>query len=305
MEMVESLGRPLVLFNPVANRGHVRRYRDALRQRVEAEQGEYIETTRQGEARERCLQAAREGRPVVVIGGDGTVHEAVNGLLAGDRRVPLGIVGAGSGNDFAWNTLKLPRDPLDALEHALHGRLLSVDAGIVNECYFANAFSVGLDADIAAAVGSLKKLPLMSGERLYYTAALRQLLFGYQRCPWLTCELDGINPRPEKGESRYVLMAVSNGPTYGAGFRINPNAEPSDGLLDICLIDYTPLLHALQLLPRVQRGEHTNLPIVHFYRARTVTIESRQPLSVQIDGEPSRASRFEARVLPAALLLRV
>ena len=96
---------------------------------------------------------------MIVVGGDGSVHEVVNGLLTSGRRVPLGIVAAGSGNDFAWNTLCLPRDPAQALERAFAGELVDVDAGRVNGRYFANAFSVGLDADIAVAAQRLKRWP--------------------------------------------------------------------------------------------------------------------------------------------------
>ena len=305
METVKSFGQPLIILNPAANRGHMQHYRAVIRSRVEQEQGEYVETACQGEAKERAMQAAHLGRPVVVVGGDGTVHEAVNGILASGRHVPLGIVGAGSGNDFAWNALKLPHEPTEALERALHGRLTAVDAGIVNGCYFANAFSVGLDADIGAAATALKKYPLMSGERLYYTASLRQLLFGYQHCPWLACTVDGVNILAEQTERHCVLLAVSNGPTYGAGFRINPSADYTDGLFDICQIDYVPLVRALQLLPRVQRGEHTHLPMVHFHRGSSVMIESREALHIQMDGEISRATRFEGHMLPGALLVRV
>lgn len=305
MEAVESFGQPLVILNPAANRGHMQLYRAVIRPHVEQEQGEYVETMHQGEAKERAAQAAYAGRPVIVVGGDGTVHEAINGILASGRRVPLGIVGAGSGNDFAWNTLKLPREPVEALKRALHGRLIAVDAGIVNGYYFANAFSVGLDADIAAAATALKKYPLMSGGRLYYTASLRQLLFGYHRCPWLSCVVDGVNVFSGETERHCVLLAVSNGSTYGAGFRINPSADCTDGLFDICLIDYIPLVRALQLLPIVQRGEHTHLPMVHFHRGSSIMIESREPLYIQMDGEIGQATRFESHILPGALLVRV
>ena len=100
-------------------------------------------------------------------------------------------------------------------------------------------------------------------------------------------------------------MAVTNGPTYGAGFRINPTADYSDGLFDICTITYTPLPRALRLLPKVQRGEHASLPEVTFYRARTVHIESRRTVNIQMDGETTSATSFDAKILPKALLVRV
>ena len=305
MDATQFSGQPLVILNPTANRGNMGDHRALVRQRAEREGAEYVETRLQGEAKERALQAAGENRPIIIVGGDGSVHEVVNGILAAGRRVPLGIVGAGSGNDFAWNTLKLPRDPAQAIERAFSGEMVEVDAGKVNGRYFANSCSIGLDADIAVAAGVLKKYPLMSGQRLYYASTLKQLLFGYGRCPWLRIELDGAEQAGGAAERHYVLVAVTNGPTYGAGFRINPNANHSDGLFDVCTIDYRPLLRALRMLPIVQKGEHEGLPEVTFYRARSLSIESRSPVNVQMDGETTCTTGYQIEILPGALLVRV
>lgn len=306
MESSPTSGNPLVILNPTANRGNMGQHRALLRSRLEQEpQAEYVETTRRGEAEERAMHAAKEGRPIIVVGGDGSVHEVVNGMLSAGRRVPLGIVAAGSGNDYAWHTLKLPRDPAAAIERAFTGQLVDSDAGIVNGRFFANSFSVGLDADIAVAANWMKKIPLMSGERLYYSTTIKQLLFGYQRCPWLKLSLDESAQAAQVTSRRYVLIAVTNGPTYGAGFRINPTASYSDGLLDVCTIDYTPLLRALKLLPLVQKGEHAGLPEVTFFRAKSVRITSQKPVNMQVDGETTCSTTYEAKILPAALWVRV
>jgi diacylglycerol kinase (ATP) len=301
-ELSLSIGSPLVLFNPAANRGRIHHLRELVRRRAAEEGASYIETTRSGHAEELARQAANEGRAVIVVGGDGSVHEVVNGLLASGRRVPLGIVAAGSGNDFAWNTLCLPHDPAQALERAFAGTLLDVDAGRVNGRYFANAFSVGLDADIAVAAQSLKRWPLMSGSRLYYAASLKQLLFGYQRCPRLAFKLDDCEWMET---SRYVLLAVSNGPTYGGGFRINPTADYTDGWFHICTVRHVPLARALQLLPVVQKGEHASVAEVHFFQAKKVQIESLLPVNIQMDGETSCAQSYQAEILAGALQVRV
>jgi len=311
METSVSVSNPIVILNPTANRGNMNFHRTLIRNRLSGEQGtqlpEYVETTRAGEAQERAMLAAKEGRSVIIVGGDGSLHEAVNGILSSGRRVSLGVIPAGSGNDYAWNTLNLPRDPVAAVERAFNGQLIDSDAGIVNGRYFANSFSVGLDADIAVTARWLKKYPLMSGERLYYTSTVRQLLFGYNKCPWLTFELDADTAQAQqnKTQTRYVLMAVTNGPTYGAGFRINPTADHTDGLFDVCTINYTPLLRALRLLPVVQKGEHSDLPEVTFYRSKTVHIESRFPVNIQMDGETTSAASFDAKILPGALWVRV
>ncbi|MEO7020942.1 MAG: diacylglycerol kinase family protein [Ktedonobacteraceae bacterium] len=297
-----TTGNPVVILNPAANRGNMRQYRELARRKAVQERAEYIETTRSGEATERANQAASEGRPVIIVGGDGSVHEAVNGLLASGQRVPLGIVPAGSGNDFAWNTLKLPHDPAAAFERAFHGTLQGVDAGRVNDYYFANAFSVGLDADIAVAAQRLKRWPLMSGAHLYYSATLKQLFFGYQRCPRLSFKFDD---GAWTEMSRYVLLAVNNGPTYGAGFRINPTANHTDGLFNVCTIDYMPLLRALKLLPIVKKGEHIGIPEVHFFQAKKVQIASQTQVHMQMDGETTKARTYQSEILPSALQVRV
>jgi diacylglycerol kinase (ATP) len=297
-------GDPLVILNPAANRGKIDLYRAVIHSRLAQEKADYVETSRPGEGQELAMNAAKNGRPIIVVGGDGTINEAVNGILLAGRRVPLGIVAAGSGNDFACNTLKLPSDPAMAIEYAFSGRLVEVDAGKINGKYFANAFGVGLDADIATAVDAMKTIPLMSGARLYYAAILRQLLFGYHRCPWLTFYLDD-NAQQPRAEKRYVLIAVSNGPAYGAGFQINPTADYRDGLFDICTINYTPLLRALKVLPIVKKGQHAGLPEITFYRARRVHIESRVPVRMQMDGETTSATSFDAEIVPGALSIRV
>ncbi len=295
---------PLVILNPAANRGKMERYRALVRHRVEREGAEYVETSRPGDAKKYAQGAAQAGRSVIVVGGDGSLNEVVNGILQAGRRVPLGIIAAGSGNDFAWYTLRLPREPQAAIERAFCGQVVPADAGFVNGYYFANSFSVGIDADIAVAAGQLKSVPFLSGTRLYYASIMRQLLFAYHRCPWLKICFDEVQ-QADPVEKRYVLMAVTNGPTYGAGFRIAPQADHTDGYFDVCTIDYAPLVRALKLLPIAKKGEHGDLPEVRFYRARTVRVESKCTINMQVDGETYQAAHFRAEIMPGALLVRV
>jgi len=306
MDTLPFFGKPLVILNPAANRGKMDKYRTLVLARAKREQARYVETARQGDAKELAMTAAKEGCPVIIVGGDGSVHEVVNGILSSESRVPLGIVGAGSGNDFAWNTLKIPRDPAQSIEKAFNGQLIEVDAGIVNGIYFANSFSIGLDADIAVSADRMKNIPFMSGARLYYTATIKELLLGYGKCPWLSFQLhSGDGSITQVQSKRFVLIAVTNGPTYGAGFRINPRANHTDGLFDVCTINYAPLLRALKLLPVVKKGEHLGLPEVTCYLAKSVSIESQQCVNVQMDGETSSSKSFSVENLPSALLLRV
>src|SRR5262245_56517358 len=86
---------PLIILNPTANRGKIDQYRTLIRNRLADEKADYVETSEKGEGQELAFNAAKDGRPLVVVGGDGTINEVVNGILLAGRRVPLGIVAAG------------------------------------------------------------------------------------------------------------------------------------------------------------------------------------------------------------------
>jgi diacylglycerol kinase (ATP) len=304
MQPLSSAAPPLVLLNPAANRGRMEAWRQVIRPRAEAEGAEYYETRQRGDARDRARAAAATGRAVVIVGGDGSINEVVNGLLAVEPRVPLGIVPAGSGNDFACNTLGLPRDVAHAFEIALHGTPVAVDAGRANERYFANSFSVGIDADVALAAEGLKRYPFMRGSTLYYASSLQRLFFGYRRCPWLRIALDG-QPLAEDQPVRHVILAITNGPTYGGGFRVNPTANHTDGQFDICSVRHMPRMRALNLLPRMQKGQHPGEPEVTFYHAQMVRILCPDGVNAQMDGETLRAADYTVQIVPQGLLVRV
>jgi len=303
METPASSTRILVILNPTANRGKIAAHRAAVKRGLEGVDAEYVETRQRGDAGKFARVAAEQGRPIVIVGGDGSINEVASGILSVGVPVALGIVPAGSGNDFAWNTLHLPRDLAAAVAIALHGTPIAVDAGTVNGRYFVNSFSVGLDGDIAAVAERMKRYPFMQGAVLYYASTLRQLFFGYGRCPWLAIQFDGEPATPEM--RRFVLAAVMNGPTYGAGFRIVPDADNAGGSFEICTVRHMPLPRALRLLPVVKKGEHTHEPEVTFFKARSVHIESRKPVNAQMDGETMQATTYDAQILPGALRVRV
>ncbi|HKS69006.1 MAG TPA: diacylglycerol kinase family protein, partial [Ktedonobacterales bacterium] len=211
---------PLLILNPNSASGRSPPLRRLVERTAREGRAELALTKAPGDAEALARQAALAGRDVIAVGGDGTVHEIANGLLsAGDgaARVALGIVPAGNGNDYAYQTLGLPRDPERALEIALGAVPVAMDAGIVNGRYFVNSLGVGIDANIAAAAERLKHVPLLRGQALYYAASLSELIFHYDRCPRLALAADGEPP----SSRAYALAAVSLGPTYGGGFQIN------------------------------------------------------------------------------------
>lgn len=292
---------PVVMLNPMGGYGRAKRLRPSIERALRGGRGELCLTAAPRDAVRIAREAAQSGRDVVIVGGDGTIAEAAEGILTSGRRVTLSIVPAGTGNDYAYETLRLPHAPLAALEQALHGTPTAMDVGIVNERYFLNALGVGIDANIAHTAERLKRMPFLRGQTLYWTATLNELLLHYDRCPELTVSYDGQAPSARRS---FALAAVSIGPTYGGGFRINPNADPCDGYFDLCTIWKPPLGRALRLLPKVEKGLHFGEPEVTHTRVQHIVLEAAKPIHAQLDGEVISGTRFEARILPGALLVR-
>jgi diacylglycerol kinase (ATP) len=291
---------PVVILNPAGNRGRGHRLRRPLERALAHGRGELVITHSVQQAEAVVAEAAAAGRSIVAVGGDGTVAVIGNALMAAGAPVPLGIVPGGSGNDYAYETLHLPHDPLQAIELALSGEPLAMDVGRVNGRYFFNSLGVGIDANIAAAAEDLKRIPFLRGQALYWASSLRELIFHYDRCPELSVVLDG---QPDEGRV-YAVVAVNIGPTAGGGFHINPGADPRDGYFDVCVIRKPPQLRALRLLPMIEKGTHVDQPEVKRARVRTVAMTSAKPVYAHLDGEVITAASFDATILPGALWVR-
>jgi diacylglycerol kinase (ATP) len=171
-----------------------------------------------------------------------------------------------------------------------------MDVGVTNGTYFANSMAVGLDARVTAKAVELKVRTGWSGLPLYMRALFYVLFRQFYSHPVRLRMDDG-----EAVEYDMLLIAMTNGPTYGGGFHITPKAVGNDGLLDVCLIDRLSLPGALWRLPFVVMGRHQGMRPVHMSRRTAVTIESEHPLEGQIDGEIMLETRYEVRVLPAEI----
>lgn len=303
---------PIVILNPMAAYGRTRRLRALIERALVGRDAELQQTTAPGDGERLAYAAAQAGRDVVVVGGDGTIAEAAAGIhratrdaahgLSGAPQVTLGIVPAGTGNDYAYGALHLPHLPLQALEVALTGPRRQVDLGEVNGYIFVNYVGVGIDANVAHRAERLKRMPLMRGKTLYWAASLTELLLHYDRCPRVTVCADGT----AASERRPVALATASlGPTYGGGFRINPDADLADGALDLCTIWKPPLRRALGLLPLIERGAHIGAAEVTIARVRSVVLEAEAPVYAHHDGELLTTARLDIRILPGALWVRV
>lgn len=300
--MSDESQRPLIILNAGANRGRTSSLAATLAGlcRELGSAAEVVTTGSVSESRLLVQAAAGQGRgPIIACGGDGTIHAVAGALLDCGSPVPLGIIAAGSGNDYAHHALGLPSDVRAALRVALYGRPQPVDAARLNDGWLINAFGAGLDANVAWDVRDTVEAgrTRLRGEMLYTASALKQVLRYYRDLPLLTITLDGRR-YPAR---RMLLAAVMLGPTAGGGYRFAPAADPSDGWLDVLLARRMPQAKALLALPLARVGRHGGLREVEIVRARRVTIHSPALVRAHMDGELIQARRFQIELVPGAL----
>jgi diacylglycerol kinase (ATP) len=242
---------------------------------------------------------------LVAMGGDGTVHEVVNGMIADDKAVNpeavLGVLSAGTGSDFV-RTFGLPGDATTAVRNLEGPEAFSIDIGkvtytkdgVAETRYFPNIAEVGLGA---AVVERARRLPLGLGPFLYFIAFWLALA-KHKSADVVVDLVDRSYEGPMNN------LVVANGQFFGGGMRIAPKSAPTDGLLDI-QIEHARKREAIALLPKIYKGEHLPHPdILHAKRAR-VSITSARPLPVEADGELLGTTPAIFEVLRDALRLKV
>lgn len=236
-------------------------------------------------------------RDIIVAGGDGSVHEAVNGMLRAGQYGRLGVIPTGTGNDFAkacdisldWELAT--RDLADRL--AANAGARRIDIGRMNDRYFANGAGVGFDAKVTRVARSYR-WPI--GDLVYLLAIFR-------------CMVDGI-PTPDMVISTedidwrgpVTLASISNGPWVGGIFHIAPMAANNDGRLELLIADPVTRRRICSLLPKLIRGVHMRENEITHAAIRQLTIDASAPLESHLDGEVQElATRFEIEMLPGVL----
>jgi diacylglycerol kinase (ATP) len=235
---------------------------------------------------------------VVAVGGDGTLNEVINGVMASAGARPLvGAVLTGRGRDAARN-LGLARDPTLAVERLVLGEEVAIDLGRVVDAAgaarcFVGAAGAGFDAVVAEgarARGGAGTIP--------YLLAVAGALGRHRPQP---AAIEGDGARVWEGG--LTAAVVANGAAYGGGMRIAPGADPSDGRLDLVILGALGRAELLRWLPSVYRGAHLRHPRVATGRHRTVRVEAAVALAVHADGEPAGRTPAAFEVLPGALRL--
>lgn len=280
-----------IIFNPAAARGRagevVNRLRSALAAVGNRAEIDWVGTKHRGHAVTLAREAAKAGfSTVVAMGGDGTVHEVVNGLMQVDAgaRPALAIVPVGSGNDFVLGT-GLERNPFSALKGAIQRSDAGarwIDVGLARDNlgrfeHFINVIGIGLDASVNY---HTRQIPLLRGFAMYFAALARALTSNYGAVP-MELQIDGGQPVLR----RVLMLAVANGTREGGGFNITPKADAGDGQLDLAMIGPVSRLRLLQIIPDVMAGAHGRHPEITLRRIQQARIWSSQPLLSHFDGE--------------------
>jgi YegS/Rv2252/BmrU family lipid kinase len=263
-------------------------------------------TQHPGHATELARSARRDGRRfVVAAGGDGTVHEVVNGLLAdgaGPDVPVLGVLALGSGCDYI-KTFDLPSD-LDAAVRRLASEDAPrpVDAGHIAyrtpqgeaSRYFVNIAEVGIGPEV---VDRAARLPRALGG-LVYLAAFWLTLPRFRRRR-MVADMDG-----GRHEAAMTNLVVAIGRVFGGGMRVAPGADPSDGLFDVQVHSGSKLDYVLSI-PKVFKGTHLPHPKIHEARTTSLMVEADPEAMIEADGEVLGTTPATFRILPGAIRLKV
>ena len=289
-----------LILNPTANHGHSLQKAADLRSLMANHNADWGGTEYPGHATDLARQAGEQGYDLVVaVGGDGTVHEVVNGLMQVPQasRPALGIVPLGSGNDFA-HILNIPEEPGEALLSAVNGQPHSLDVGSVRDEndrleYFNNTIGMGFDSVVNLYT---RKITVIHGFLMYFIALIITILRSFDPID-LHVETD-----LETWDLNSLMLALGNGPREGGGFIITPEAKLDDGLLNYVTIKKISRLMMLRLVPEVMRGTHGRFKQVRMGTCRRMTVTSQQPLYIHCDGEIYAGFGTDVRKLAIQIL---
>ncbi|MBG00568.1 MAG: hypothetical protein CMI36_16375 [Owenweeksia sp.] len=229
---------------------------------------------------------------LVVIGGDGTLNEAINGLK---YNIPVSIIPNGSGNDFVKN-INIGHDLEDQIQVLRTGKVKHIDLGVCNGRKFINGVGIGFDGQIVADMQQKKSL--LRGPAKYYAFVLRILATYKSRTFRFTQD-------KHLQQKDLISMTIGNGTTFGGSFKLTPEAEINDNILDVCEIGKISGIKRFFNIHRLKEGTHNRLPEVRFSRCKHLHIDENPDLHAHIDGEYFGHPPFEIGVLPNALKIRV
>lgn len=294
-----------IILNPMADMGNAWRVARDLRSITEQHGGvDWSGTVYPGHAITLAEQAGEQGYDMVIaMGGDGTVHEVVNGLMKipEEKRPVLGVVPVGSGNDFAHG-ISASRKPSEALSCALSGVPSRVDLCLMTDEkgrmeYFDNTLGIGFGAMVTI---RSHRLPVLRGFLMYLTSVIQTIVLDHNPIH-MQIETD-----EEKWEQKVIYLVLCNGPREGGGFLIAPEAKIDDGILHYAMITDVSRAMMLRIVPEVMKGTHGRFKQVRMGTCRKFSIKADRALYIHADGEIFSGPGTDLRevsfeLLPAAL----
>jgi diacylglycerol kinase (ATP) len=299
-----------LIVNPNADLGRAWRTVADLRYLVEQYGGaDWAGTVYPTHAVELARQAAEAGYELVIAaGGDGTVHEVLNGLMQAqvEQRPRLGVIPLGSGNDFA-HAVGLDPKPAVALRQAFEGSPKRIDLGVFQigqgrREYFDNALGIGFDTTVTI---RSRKLTWLRGFLIYLVAVLQTIILNHE-APAMKVVTD-----TESWQDESILFVIGNGKREGGGFLVTPDARPDNGLLHYATIRHVSRLKMLRLLPEVMSGTHGRFKEdVRMGVLRRMELHADRPLYIHADGEiisgfGSDVRELQVEIVPGAIEVMV
>lgn len=256
--------------------------------------GEIILTERPGHASEiSASQAGKGARFIIAVGGDGTMNEVARPLI-NNKDVIVGIIPAGTGNDFDQITGFPVHFKEKEWETFFSKKVIALDVGVVNDKIFLNGMGLGFDAEVAAQNytedGKVKK----GGTNKYLWHIIKTLIFFKEKRMTVT------NGPGIIGTDCFI-NTISVGRRFAGGFFLTPKAIANDGLLDVCSINKLNLIHRFRLLLKVPKGEHINDKKVFYYQTAALEIDFQEKVPFHVDGEINFSDKFTVSILPGAL----
>ncbi|WP_055665571.1 diacylglycerol/lipid kinase family protein [Desnuesiella massiliensis] len=284
----------LFIINPVAGKGKAMDYLEKIHKIFEERQDEYIIelTKNQGHATEIVKKYTEaDDYRVYSIGGDGTLNEVLNGMAFTNSS--LAVIPAGTGNDFIKNIYD-EESYENILEDTINGNEEFFDLAKLNNRFYINISSAGLDAEVVYNAIKLKKLKFIKSS-MAYLLSIFITVFRFKSID-MVIEVDGniLN-------RKILLIAVANGKYYGGGMLVAPEAIINDGIFDICLVNHLNIFRILTLFPKLIKGTHKDIKEVEFIKGKNIIINSKDLFSVNIDGEIMRSNKVHFEIVPKGI----
>jgi diacylglycerol kinase (ATP) len=285
--------KTLIILNPAAAKGSsiklkdsiesaFKKYRIDYQLHISKSSDDIINTTKIG--------LEKNFSNFIATGGDGTIHYMANALAGTDKKI--GAIPAGSGNDIA-TTLGINNDIEKCCQIIKEGKTRKIDMGLINNRYYYLCIAgSGFDSQVTYLANNTR-LPIKGGLRYAYSVYRTLITFKSKKF--------FINYNNRKREIYGMMITASNMPMYGGGMRVTPDANPEDGLFDVCIIKKMSKIHFIKIFPKVYAGKHTKDENVEIFRTNNISLDSEYPFSVFADGEYICKLPATLRIIPKSL----